>query len=209
MPETIPTTPAPCSADTDDPQAVDELLHSSSATCPECAHPECRTQRAAHQSRVRGHTAEFTAEHRKAAAVQASHTGIVVWFGESTQSYWAATPTGLTEASDSDTLLVVLCNDGNDGNDAADPAPTAGAERGDTDSVAEGPCATVTDTVTDEATDATAPTESAPEPAGVNGDILGDSAATGPANATDALRLGPPQTAMVAAGWAMADALPA
>ncbi|MBB4933882.1 hypothetical protein F4561_004702 [Lipingzhangella halophila] len=99
MPETIPAT---CPTGTSDPQVVDN------DPCPACAHPDCRTRRAARQPRLRGHTAEFVAEHRTAAAVQARHPGVVVWFGEATQSYWAAAPAGLIEAPDIDTLLLGL-----------------------------------------------------------------------------------------------------
>ncbi|WP_236700554.1 hypothetical protein [Allosalinactinospora lopnorensis] len=63
---------------------------------------------AARHPRLRGHRAEFATEHRRAAAIQAHHPHLVVWFGETTQSYWAATPTGLTQAPDTDTLLLAI-----------------------------------------------------------------------------------------------------
>ncbi|MFD0773082.1 hypothetical protein ACFQZ2_03995, partial [Streptomonospora algeriensis] len=77
--------------------------------CPACAHPPCRARRSARQVPRGGHTAEFAAEHHKAAAIRAQYGRLaVVWFGEATQSYWALTPTGLVEAPDTDTLLRTL-----------------------------------------------------------------------------------------------------
>ncbi|WP_148046407.1 hypothetical protein [Halostreptopolyspora alba] len=99
------TSPATSSAGTTESQDV------NTTHCSECAHPECRTRRAFHQPRLCGHTAEFAAEHRTAIAVQTRHPGVVIWFGEATQSYWAAAPGGLIEAADSDTLLLALWRD--------------------------------------------------------------------------------------------------
>ncbi|TQN28431.1 hypothetical protein FHX37_3776 [Haloactinospora alba] len=76
--------------------------------CVGCDHTTCRQQRSLCQPRLYGRTVEFVAEHRTAAAIQAHHPGVVVWFGEATQSYWAATPAGLISAPDADTLLLAL-----------------------------------------------------------------------------------------------------
>ncbi|MDT0300681.1 hypothetical protein [Streptomonospora wellingtoniae] len=76
--------------------------------CTDCAHPLCRTRRAGRQDRIYGRTPEFAREHRTAAALRARCRSAVVWFGEATQSYWAATPGGLIEAPDADTLLLTL-----------------------------------------------------------------------------------------------------
>lgn len=78
------------------------------SACATCTHPACRARRSASQPRMYGRTSEFTPEHRTAAAIQARHPHAVVWFGESTQSYWSATPTALTEAPDPDTPLLNL-----------------------------------------------------------------------------------------------------
>ncbi|MBB5999832.1 hypothetical protein [Streptomonospora salina] len=59
----------------------------------------------------RGRTAEFAAEHRTAAAIQAQYPRLAVWFGQATRSYWALTPAGLVEAPDSDTLILALWAD--------------------------------------------------------------------------------------------------
>ncbi|WP_344974316.1 hypothetical protein [Salinactinospora qingdaonensis] len=76
--------------------------------CRACAHPPCRAQRAAGQSRQRGRTAEFAVEHHTVATLQARYPHLVIWFGEATQSYWAATSTGLVEAANPDALLLTL-----------------------------------------------------------------------------------------------------
>jgi hypothetical protein len=77
-------------------------------TCPSCDHPSCRTRRAQRLPRLGGHRAEFAVEHVQAAAVQARHRGLVIWWGEATQSFWIATPAGLAEAADVDALLLLL-----------------------------------------------------------------------------------------------------
>jgi hypothetical protein len=41
-------------------------------------------------------------------AVQARYPGLIVYYGEATQSFWATTPTGLLEAHDADALLPAL-----------------------------------------------------------------------------------------------------
>lgn len=76
--------------------------------CPVCEHPSCRTRRAQRLPRLGGHRAEFAVEHARAAAVQARHRGLVIWWGEATQSFWIATPAGLEEARDVDSLLLLL-----------------------------------------------------------------------------------------------------
>lgn len=76
--------------------------------CPSCDHPSCRTRRAQRLPRLGGHRAEFAREHAQAAAAQASNRHLVVWWGEATQSFWIATPAGLTEAADIDALLLAL-----------------------------------------------------------------------------------------------------
>ncbi|MCK9869489.1 hypothetical protein MRI28_07455 [Nocardiopsis dassonvillei] len=55
---------------------------------------------------------QFASEHTRAAALQDRHPHPVIWFGESTMSYWVASPTGLTEVPDIGTLARLL-----------DPAP--------------------------------------------------------------------------------------
>jgi hypothetical protein len=75
--------------------------------CPACEHPSCRTHRAQQLPRLGGHRAEFAHEHAQAAAVQARHRDLTIWWGEATQSFWIAGPPGLTEAADIDTLLAL------------------------------------------------------------------------------------------------------
>ena len=77
-------------------------------TCPRCAHPSCRKRRAQRLPRLGGRRSEFAHEHAQAAAIQARHRHVVVYFGEATQSFWIATPTGLHEAADVDALLLLL-----------------------------------------------------------------------------------------------------
>jgi hypothetical protein len=77
-------------------------------TCPSCDHPSCRTRRAQRLPRLGGHRAEFAVEHAQAAAIQARNRHLVIWWGEATQSFWIATPAGLTEAADVDALLLAL-----------------------------------------------------------------------------------------------------
>ncbi|MEU3016271.1 MULTISPECIES: hypothetical protein [unclassified Nocardiopsis] len=80
----------------------------SGAACPSCEHRSCRSCRAQHLPRLGGHRAEFTAEHARAALLQQRHRDLVIYFGESTQSYWVASATGLHEAGDWDHLLAHL-----------------------------------------------------------------------------------------------------
>lgn len=76
--------------------------------CPSCAHPSCRTLRAQRLPLVGGHRSEYRREHAFAAAFQAKHPHLVVWFGEATGSYWVASSTGLAEVPDLRTLTLVL-----------------------------------------------------------------------------------------------------
>ncbi|MFD6951422.1 hypothetical protein A6A08_09215 [Nocardiopsis sp. TSRI0078] len=76
--------------------------------CPVCDHPSCRLRRAQRLPRLGGHRAEFAVEHAQAAAIQARHRHLIVYYGEATQSFWAITPTGMVEARDVDALLLVL-----------------------------------------------------------------------------------------------------
>jgi hypothetical protein len=55
-----------------------------------------------------GHRAEYAREHLRAASAQARNPDLVIWFGESTHSYWVASSAGLTEASDVGALLILL-----------------------------------------------------------------------------------------------------
>ncbi|MFC3998230.1 hypothetical protein ACFOVU_20055 [Nocardiopsis sediminis] len=64
--------------------------------------------RAARQPLVGGQRAEFAVEHRKAAALRRRYPGLVVWFGEATHSYWAATADGLVESADIRTLPAMV-----------------------------------------------------------------------------------------------------
>ncbi|WP_370013129.1 hypothetical protein [Nocardiopsis sp. LDBS0036] len=76
--------------------------------CPVCEHPSCRVRRAQRLPRLGGHRSEFSREHAQAAAVQARHRHLIVYYGEATQSFWAVTPTGLLEAVSADALLLAL-----------------------------------------------------------------------------------------------------
>ncbi|WDZ92691.1 hypothetical protein PV789_09275 [Nocardiopsis sp. HUAS JQ3] len=76
--------------------------------CPVCEHPSCRVRRAQRLPRLGGHRAEFAPEHAQAAALQARHRHLIIYFGESTQSFWAVTSTGLLEAPNVDALLLAL-----------------------------------------------------------------------------------------------------
>jgi hypothetical protein len=76
--------------------------------CPRCDHASCRDRRAQRLPRLGGHRSEFAREHAQAAAIQARHRHVVVYFGEATQSFWVAAPTGLHEAADVDALLLLL-----------------------------------------------------------------------------------------------------
>ena len=76
--------------------------------CASCDHRTCRSQRARTLPRLGGHRAEFALEHAQAAALQARHPHLLVYFGEATQSFWIATPSGLVEARGVDELLLKL-----------------------------------------------------------------------------------------------------
>ncbi|CAL9612934.1 hypothetical protein SUDANB121_05690 [Nocardiopsis dassonvillei] len=76
--------------------------------CPACEHPSCRARRAQRLPRLGGHRTEFAPEHARAAAVQAQHPDLIVYYGEATQSFWAITPTGLLEAPDTNALLLAV-----------------------------------------------------------------------------------------------------
>ncbi|WP_017603787.1 hypothetical protein [Nocardiopsis alkaliphila] len=80
----------------------------SGPACASCAHHACRAQRARTLPRLGGHRAEFSREHHQAAQIQARHPHLLVYFGEATQSFWIATPSGLIEARDVDELLLKL-----------------------------------------------------------------------------------------------------
>ncbi|GHC81840.1 hypothetical protein GCM10007079_22250 [Nocardiopsis terrae] len=80
----------------------------SGPACDTCAHRTCRLLRARHLPLLGGHRREFAREHLRAAALQARNPHRLIWFGESTQSYWVADARGLTEAADSGSLLVLL-----------------------------------------------------------------------------------------------------
>jgi muconolactone delta-isomerase len=51
---------------------------------------------------------EFAREHTRAAALQARHRHLVIWFGEETGSYWVASSTGLVEVPDVEALERLL-----------------------------------------------------------------------------------------------------
>src|SRR5699024_2628662 len=76
--------------------------------CVVCTHHTCRVRRAEHLPRLGGHRAEFATEHSQAAQVQAQHRNYVIWFGESTQSFWVASSTEMVEAKTLDGLLAYL-----------------------------------------------------------------------------------------------------
>lgn len=76
--------------------------------CRVCEHPSCRKRRAQDLPRLGGHRSEYAREHAQAAQLQAHHRHLVVYYGEATQSFWAATPTGMIEAPDVDTLLLMV-----------------------------------------------------------------------------------------------------
>lgn len=78
------------------------------SACVSCTHRTCRTQRARTLPRLGGHRAEFALEHHQAAQVQARHRHLLIWWGEATQTFWIAGPSGLTEARDIDELLLKL-----------------------------------------------------------------------------------------------------
>lgn len=72
--------------------------------CPVCTHPSCRRCRAQGLLRLGGHRAEYQREHGLAATLQRRNPHLIVWFGESTGSYWVASSTGLAEVPDTATL---------------------------------------------------------------------------------------------------------
>jgi len=76
--------------------------------CPSCTHPSCRRRRAERLPRLGGHRVEYAFEHHQAAQIQARHRGLLIWWGEATQSFWVAGPADLEEAHDLDTLLLKL-----------------------------------------------------------------------------------------------------
>ncbi|WP_026126994.1 hypothetical protein [Nocardiopsis xinjiangensis] len=95
------------------------------SACTVCDHPSCRQRRAQRLPRLGGHRSEFSREHAQAARIQAHpwpsttlngrlrrsldpNRHLVIWWGENTQSFWIATPVGLEEAADVDTLLLKL-----------------------------------------------------------------------------------------------------
>ncbi|SIO90761.1 hypothetical protein BQ8420_28315 [Nocardiopsis sp. JB363] len=47
-------------------------------------------------------------EHQQAVTLQARHRGLLVWWGEATQSFWVASATGMYEAKTYDDLLAHL-----------------------------------------------------------------------------------------------------
>ncbi|WP_017581834.1 hypothetical protein [Nocardiopsis valliformis] len=75
---------------------------------PPCTHPSCRERRAERLPRLGGHRSEYASEHTQAARIQARYRRLVIWWGESTRSFWVANPAGLEEATDIDALLVLL-----------------------------------------------------------------------------------------------------
>jgi hypothetical protein len=76
--------------------------------CRACDHPSCRQRRAQRLPRLGGHRSEYAREHAQAAQLQAHHRHLIVYYGEATQSFWAATPTGMVEAPDVDALFLEL-----------------------------------------------------------------------------------------------------
>ncbi|MFD6949101.1 hypothetical protein A6A08_06995 [Nocardiopsis sp. TSRI0078] len=80
--------------------------------CPACEHPSCRQRRAARLPRLGGQRSEYQREHARAATLQRHNPHLLIWWGESTLSYWVASPAGLTEAREPGELLLLL-----------DPAP--------------------------------------------------------------------------------------
>ncbi|MGW5876367.1 hypothetical protein ACWFMI_07410 [Nocardiopsis terrae] len=112
--------------------------------CRVCDHPSCRQRRAQRLPRLGGHRSEYAREHAQAAQLQAhpspattlngrlrrspdSNRHLVIWWGEATQSFWAATPTGMIEAPDVDTLLLTVWTYTAP---PAPPAPPAARPRG-------------------------------------------------------------------------------
>lgn len=75
---------------------------------PPCIHVSCRQRRAQGLPRLGGHRSEYAAEHARAADAQARNPHLVVWFGESTGSFWVASSTGLAEVPDLQALARFL-----------------------------------------------------------------------------------------------------
>lgn len=82
----------------------DLAAHPYGPTCPACAHRSCRALRADHQPRRGGRRREFGAEHATADMLNLRRNDLIFWYGEATQTYWVATPTGLVEAQDAEEL---------------------------------------------------------------------------------------------------------
>lgn len=76
--------------------------------CVSCTHRTCRAQRARTLPRLGGHRSEFAREHHQAAVLQSRHKGVLVWWGEATQSFWVASATGMYGAKSYDDLLAYL-----------------------------------------------------------------------------------------------------
>ncbi|MFV2197733.1 hypothetical protein ACFHWE_16210, partial [Nocardiopsis sp. LOL_012] len=73
-----------------------------------------------------GHRDEYRREHAIAADLQRRNRHLVIWYGERTGSYWAATPAGLAEAPDIDALLLLLWPPATPRTEPApEPAPAA------------------------------------------------------------------------------------
>ncbi len=79
--------------------------------CPMCTHTSCRRRRAQELPRLGGRLAEYAREHSEAAAAQRRHPNVIVWFGESTGSFWVASSTGLAEVPDTAPLNRLLAPD--------------------------------------------------------------------------------------------------
>ncbi|WP_087100943.1 hypothetical protein [Nocardiopsis sp. JB363] len=94
--------------DTRPAASAQPITQPAPAACVSCTHPTCRTRRARTLPRLGGHRAEFAREHHQAAALQARHRGLLVWWGEATQSFWVASATGMYEAETFDDLLAHL-----------------------------------------------------------------------------------------------------
>ncbi|WP_241474729.1 hypothetical protein [Nocardiopsis xinjiangensis] len=76
-----------------------------------CTHTSCRRRRAQELPRLGGRLAEYAREHSEAAAAQRRHPNVIVWFGESTGSFWVASSTGLAEVPDTAPLNRLLAPD--------------------------------------------------------------------------------------------------
>lgn len=79
-------------------------LLSAGPVCLTCMHRSCRAHRAEAQPRQGGQRMEFASEHAEAKRVQALNPGVLVWYGETTQSYWIATASGLSEVENIEAL---------------------------------------------------------------------------------------------------------